>query len=343
MDQRNSSTENFTDASIDTFISFLPYWAVVLCYVIFCLIDIIGIFGNCMIIIAVAFSQKLQTSTNAFVTSLAVTDLLTCVVLCLGYIALALLSLTPRLNRICQFVAFVTYSSIGSSLYTLGAIGINRLMLITKPNLCRRIFTSWKLGILISIPWIIPSGCLLIALINGVGVVGFDPIDKECGKVNTHEKARDLDLIMFAVGFPVPFVAIIVSYTWTYIYVKKHFKTQKKHMVHLRTTSPNSSRNSKTFSKTTTSLCDFTSEITVQESAINVDKESAKNTAKTIRKCVTSRADPSVTRPNSRMQKISHQQIQITKKPVSGCLHIFYLFCTTCFCCFDWQTNTHCK
>ena len=60
MDQCNSSTENFTDASIDTFISFLPYWAVVLRYVIFWLIDIIGIFGNCMIIIAVAFSQKLQ-------------------------------------------------------------------------------------------------------------------------------------------------------------------------------------------------------------------------------------------------------------------------------------------
>ena len=96
-------------------------------------------------------------------------------------------------------------------------------------------------------------------------------------------------------------------------------------MVRLRTTSPNSSRNSKTFSKTTTSLCDFTSEITIQESAINVYQESAKNTAKTIRKCVASRADPAVTRPNSRMQKISHQQIQITK-------NLFLVVCTFFIC-----------
>ena len=128
----NSATENITDLQ---FMSQLPYWAVILRYVILFTIVIIGIIGNCMIIIAVAFSRILQTSTNAFVTSLAVTDLLTCLVVSMNYIAVPLLLGTDMVNKLCQFVAFVIYSSVGTSLYTLGAIGINRLLLITKPIL----------------------------------------------------------------------------------------------------------------------------------------------------------------------------------------------------------------
>ena len=172
----NSTTEHITD-SID--VSFLPYWAGVLYIVMFWIIDVVGIIGNCMIIIAVAFSRKLQTSTNVFVTSLAVTDLLTCLVVGLGHVAVPLLPLTDRLNKICQFVAFVAYSFIGTSLYTLGAIGINRLMLITKPILCRRVVISWKLGMFVAILWIIPNGSLMIALVNGVGAFGIDLVYNE--------------------------------------------------------------------------------------------------------------------------------------------------------------------
>ena len=291
MDYSNSTTENITD-STDTFMSFLPYWAVVLRYVMFWLIIIIGIIGNCMIIIAIAFSQKLQTSTNVFVTSLAVTDLLTCLVLALGFVAVVSLSPTStRLNNICQFVAFVTYSAIGSSLYTLGTIGINRLLLFTKPNLCRRIFTSWKLGIFVVIPWIIPSGTFLIVLLNKVGAVGFDPVDKECGKVNTHERAAHLDLLIFAVGLPIPSVAITVSYTWIYIYVKKHFKTQKQQLIHLGVTSPVGAGSSSLLSRA---------------------KESTAGEAE-------------ITLTNPRIKEINMQQVQITK-------NLFLVVCAFFIC-----------
>ena len=238
MDYNNSMPENMTE-STDILTSYLPYWTVVLRHVMFWLIDIIGIIGNCMIIIAVAFSQKLHTSTNAFVTSLAVTDLFACFAPTVGFIVPFLPVTRRTVNKICQPVGFVKYASIATSLYTLGAIGINRLILITKPALYRRIFTSWKLGIFVAIPWILPSSCALIALLNGVGAVGFDSIYKECGKVRTHERARDSDLfVMFAVGLPIPSVAIIVSYTWIYLYIRKHFKTQKQNLTHLRQNLP---------------------------------------------------------------------------------------------------------
>ena len=278
MDYNNSTTENITH-SIDVTTSFLPYWAVVLYYVMFCLIDITGIIGNCMIIIAVAFSQKLQTSTNVFVTSLAATDLLTCLVQAVRCIALASLSPTPRLNRICQFVGFVTVSSVGTSMYTLGAIGIHRLLLIIKPVLCRRIFASWKLGLFVTILWILPIGSFLTALICGIGAVGFDPVNKECAIVRTHEKAADLDLIIFATFWPIPFAAVIVSYSWIYVHIRKHFKTQKRHLINLRATSPVSSESSSSLSRP--------------------------------HKAEASEGEITVTNP--RIKKISQQQIQITK------------------------------
>ena len=63
-----------------------------------------------MIIIAVAFSRKLHTSTNVFVTSLAITDLLTCFAVGLGSLVQFLPETHKAVNKICQFVGFVTYS-----------------------------------------------------------------------------------------------------------------------------------------------------------------------------------------------------------------------------------------
>ena len=328
MDYSNSTAENITDSIDRSFKSSIPYWAVVLRHVIFWIIDIIGITGNCMIIIAVALSQKLQTSTNVFVTSLALTDLLTCLTLAIGYISLASLPLTsPQLNKICQFVAFVTYSSVGTSLYTLAAIGINRLILITKPIQGRRIFTPWKHGIYVAILWIVPIGIIVIALLNGVGAVGLDPVDNECSKVNTHERASDLDLIMFAAGLPIPFTVITVSYTWIYIYIKKHFKTQKRH---LRSTIPISSDScntcNNTLSKNTLDQQDFSSKIKNQ-SVTTAEQESGKKRAASAdasEESMASEADIRVS-TNPRIKEISQQQIQITK-------NLFLVVCVFFIC-----------
>ena len=127
--------------------------------------------------------------------------------------------------------------------------------------------------------WIIPSGSLLIALLNGIGAFGFDSVYIKCGKVSNHERAGDLDLILFAVGFPIPSVAIFVSYTWVYLFINKHFKTQKQHLITLRATSPGGYGNSSALSETQESVASE-SEITIA---------------------------------NPRIKKISLQQIQITK------------------------------
>ena len=183
-----------------------------------------------MIIMAVLFSRKLQTPTNAFVTSLSVSDFL-CSFFLIWFIVGVLGKNgwpLPEANWICAATGFMIYASLGTSLYTLGAISLNRLIGITRPFLCRRIFSSWKLFIMVIIPWIIPCGSLAVAVATDTVVLGYDPTDFTCSYLQSHVKSDVFSFWQIIVAFPIPVLTIVGSYLWIYIFLKRHYTEQKK-------------------------------------------------------------------------------------------------------------------
>lgn len=206
------------------------YWEKILVSAILGLISIAGIVGNCMIIAAVAFSRKLQTPTNVFVISLSVVDLLTS--FSLIWYGVSLLGKDgwpiPGAYWICEFTGFVILSCLGTTVLNLAAISVNRLVLITKPSLFKKIFTSWKLFVLVTIPWIVPSVTIVALLATGNGAFGYDETDQACLAVDTHEKTRILINVYLAVVFPLPFVIILASYLSIYVFLKKHFRERMR-------------------------------------------------------------------------------------------------------------------
>ncbi|XP_072035579.1 melatonin receptor type 1B-A-like [Amphiura filiformis] len=218
---------NITSNSADLNVA---YWEQIFTAVIIILIAIAGIFGNSMVITAVALSRKLQTATNAFVTSLGVSDLLTSFFL-IWYAVGALGRNSwpiPGAYWLCQTTGFMIYASVGTSLYTLAAIAINRLIHITRPDLYQKIFSSWKLGILVAIPWIIPIALGAILLLSGYGAIGYNPNYRDCADLDTAKGAEVFQLAKIVIGLPVPCVAIVASYIGIYVYMKKHFRRQKR-------------------------------------------------------------------------------------------------------------------
>ena len=145
----------------------------------------------------------------------------------------------PQANWICEATAFMLYTGIGTSLWTLGAIALNRLIRITKPFSYKKIFTSWKLCLFVGIPWIIPGSGIIIFLVSEHGAVGYSHEQLVCADLDEHPKADIFNLSQILVGFPVPLVAIIVSYTWIYVHVKKHFTVQKKNFPGAKTRNDN--------------------------------------------------------------------------------------------------------
>ena len=263
--------------------------------VVIILISIAGLFGNSLIILAVTLSRKLQTSTNVFVTSLAVTDLVTSFFW--FWFALSMFKtdgwLLPQAFWICQLTAFMLIACTGTSLYTLGAIGINRLILITKPTLYRRIFTSWSLCVMVLLLWVIPGGVLVVFLLTGNGAIGYDQKGFSCSDLDTHEKAEVFNLGQLLAGFPIPVTTILVSYLAIYF----HFESTSRtcHKLHLRR------------KILVLYLNRWTSAL--QNSIMSVEEQSG-----------------SFDRSNNRQNRISRQQIDVTK-------NLFLVVCAF-FACF---------
>ena len=224
---------NVTNVTPNPSVTFnLGYWEHIFTAVLVALITVMGVVGNSMIIAAVAFSRKLQTSTNAFVTSLSVADLLTSFFLI--WYMVGLLGRyewpLPRAEWLCAVTGFVIFTCVATSSYNLAAIGMNRLILITRPHAYQRIFTSWKLGLFVALPWFVPCSFMIVFVLTGKGAFGFDKSDLSCGDLDLHKNAEEFNFIQTLVALPIPLTTIVVSYIWIYVYLKKHFHKQKENL-----------------------------------------------------------------------------------------------------------------
>ena len=232
--------DNFTNTNDTSLLIYkVHYWEQILTAILILLVGLTGIIGNSMIILAVAFSRKLQTSTNALVTSLGITDFITAIFLI--FYTVGVLGKNrwpiPPAYWLCELTAIMTYACTGTSLYTLGAIGVNRMVLIVKPRLYPRMFTSWKLILWVAIPWLIPGLATVIAITTGLGKFGYDPPDYACAAVHTEENDFSLSLYL-GLLVTIPCFMIIISYSWIYIHLRKHFQSRRRSLLassrHLR-------------------------------------------------------------------------------------------------------------
>ncbi len=194
------------------------------------IIFLTGIVGNSMVIIAVILSRKLREPTNCLITNLAVSDLLTCLMLIWNVVALLSKSGWPVPDWICSFAGTIIYTSSGTSLYSLPAIALNRLIRITQPNYFKMIFTYRNVGIMIFLTWIIPLPLILIPPLLGIGQIGYDESDYTCSDVELHPKANTFNFFQSAV-VPIPLLTIIICYGWILVHIRRHFKIQRRRSV----------------------------------------------------------------------------------------------------------------
>ena len=228
MEQNGSTNSTDVSARLDVY-----YWEQILTGILIGLIAVLGIMGNSMILLAVAFSRKLQTSTNAFVTSLSIADLLTSFFLLFYTIGVFGRNgwPIPQAQWLCAVAAFMNYICRGTSLYTMAAIAINRLLLITNPSLYQKIFVSWKLVIFLITPWVVIGSSISVMTISGFSVFGYDEGDLACAIDDTVNMNSDMvSLIVTLIAFPIPLLVTTISYTWIYVYLKKHYRAKKRNL-----------------------------------------------------------------------------------------------------------------
>ncbi|XP_072041855.1 uncharacterized protein [Amphiura filiformis] len=201
-----------------------------------------GTIGNSLIILAVLLSRKLRSPTNVFVVNLSVADLLTCLALPWNIVALLSFDGWPLANWVCTCAAIVTYVPIFSSVSTLAAIAINRLLIITQPiRVYKKIFCNEVLITWIIFLWIWPFiFTVLPPLAGDFGSLGYNEKFHSCSSISSHKFSDDYDLLTALIIYPIPLIIIIACYIKIFIHVRRKEKKLARHKSsNIRSTSDN--------------------------------------------------------------------------------------------------------
>ncbi|XP_038077658.1 melatonin receptor type 1B-B-like [Patiria miniata] len=198
----------------------------------FILISVLTISGNITVILAVVFSKKLRTSTNVFVVSLAVADLLTGVGIPMSAVAL----LSPgdtwpfATEAPCFVGALLLYISVGASVLHLASIALNRAVLIKRPMTTYRwLYTRRNLAIMVVIIWAIAILVMLLPPLFDVGGFGLDMQFRSCSDLQTHPRGMTFDQIQTFTFYLVPTIVVLACYAIIFVHVRRHFKSLKAH------------------------------------------------------------------------------------------------------------------
>ncbi|XP_022100908.1 G-protein coupled receptor moody-like [Acanthaster planci] len=193
------------------------------------IIAILGLVGNSLVILSVILSKKLRTVTNAFVVNLSVADFWTSLSYPWEVVAVLSQGSWSFTEVPCVIAAVQLYTGLGASLYSLAAIALNRLMLITQsPETYGRWYSPGKVSIMIALTWAIPSVVFFLPPIVGIGAFGYDPTDNTCSDKDAHPRGPEYNLAQSLGLYPIPMLIIISAYTALYIHLRRHFKKQKQ-------------------------------------------------------------------------------------------------------------------
>ena len=204
-------------------VNFDDEWQRILVAVIMLAASIAGTFGNALVILSVLLSRKLRSPTNVFVVNLSVADLLTCLALPWNLVALLSFDGWPIADWVCSVAAAILYIPVYCSVCTLASIGVNRLIIITRPvHIYRKIFCTKVLCVWIILLWLWPFVITVLPpLTANFGALGYNERFHSCSSMSSNEYSDEYDLITAIAIYPIPLLTILVSYIGIFLHVRK--------------------------------------------------------------------------------------------------------------------------
>uniref|UniRef100_A0A1A9VF93 G-protein coupled receptors family 1 profile domain-containing protein n=1 Tax=Glossina austeni TaxID=7395 RepID=A0A1A9VF93_GLOAU len=125
-----------------------PVGLIILLSILYGLISILAIIGNCLVIWIVATAKQMHTVTNMYIANLAFADVIIAVFCIPFQFQAALLQCWNLPQFMCAFCPFVQAVSVNVSVFTLTAIAVDRHRAIINPLRARRTKFASKLVII---------------------------------------------------------------------------------------------------------------------------------------------------------------------------------------------------
>lgn len=181
-----------------------------------CLIvlNVLSLMGNMLVCISVYQNTRLRTSTNLYIIALAVSDLLSAVMVMPISIGVLIVGKWIYSEAICELHAFFSLFVIYVSPVTMGLTAVNRYVRICKSDQqYQRLFSVKRSRVFLATVWTIVACFTFIPRLAGAQAYAFVPGYAQCSVAHLSESGKLVHyLIVVTFFFLTPLIATIISY-----------------------------------------------------------------------------------------------------------------------------------
>ena len=179
--------------------------------------------GNVVTCIAVYSNERLRTSSNLYVITLAISDAINASTVMPLTIGVLITGRWPYGEALCNVHAFFTLFSVYVSPTTMGLTAFNRYVRIVRPGHYSRIFNARQSKIYVAAIWLIVSGYALVPRLAGWTDYGFIPGYAVCTIVHPREAMKIAHYCIVVVFFfLLPLAVATFSYYKIFTMVNQH-------------------------------------------------------------------------------------------------------------------------
>lgn len=181
------------------------------------LVDVMALFGNLLVSLAVIRSPKLRTSTSMFILALAIADILMALI-CIP-ITCGILVSEEWINTsaLCHIQGFAILTLALTSIATLALTALNRFFRVVKPAIYKRFFTKRNSLLLIGMVWFSIIAFYAGLLVSKATHVRYEPSYAVCAVA--HILVQTLVEFVFVI---LALITIVVSYSLVFVRIRRH-------------------------------------------------------------------------------------------------------------------------